>query len=148
VHRVISGVLLGTVVMLSPLVPARTLAQATDANLDRTFRLEWSKDGRKVNGYVYNTTSRHAAYMQLLVEGVDAAGNVVNSTKTWVRDIPPNFRAYFDVAVSDAPSYRISILSYKWIQEIASGDPAAPIPVSAAQVYTKETLEGVDASGS
>jgi hypothetical protein len=95
-------------------------AQATDVNLDRTFRLEWSKDGRKVNGYVYNITSRHAANMQLLVEGVDASGNVVNVTTTWVRDVPPNNRAFFDVPVPDAPSYRVSILSYKWIQEIGS----------------------------
>jgi len=58
--------------------------------------------------------------MRLLVEGVDGSGNVVNKTKTWVVDVPPNNRAFFDVSVPDAPSYRVSILSFNWIQEIAS----------------------------
>jgi hypothetical protein len=117
---VIAGSLLGTVVMLSALAPASAPVQAAEASQDGPFRLEWSKDGRQVNGYVYNPTSRYAAYMQLLVEGVDPSGNVVNKTKTWVRDVPPNNRAFFESSVPDASSYRVSILSYKWIQEIAS----------------------------
>jgi hypothetical protein len=125
-RRVIACSLLAIVAMLSALALARgsaqsvEVAQAVDATVDPTFRLEWSKDGRRVNGYVHNPTSRYAAYMQLLVEGVDPAGNVVSQTKTWVRDVPPNNRAFFEVSVPDAPSYRVSILSYKWIQEIAS----------------------------
>jgi hypothetical protein len=119
-RRVIAGSLLGTVVMLSALTPPRAPVHAAETSQDGPFRLEWSKDGRKVNGYVYNVTSRYAAYMQLLVEGVDPSGNVVNNTKTWVRDVPPNNRAFFESSVPDAPSYRVSILSYKWIQEIAS----------------------------
>ena len=106
--------------MLSALTPVSASLQVAEASQDGPFRLEWSKDGRKVNGYVYNPTSRYAASMQLLVEGVDPSGNVVNTTKTWVRDVPPNNRGFFDVSVPDAPSYRVSILSFKWIQEIAS----------------------------
>jgi len=56
----------------------------------------------------------------LLVEGVDGSGNVVNKTTTWVVDVPPNNRAFFHVSVPDAPSYRVLILSFNWIQEIAS----------------------------
>jgi hypothetical protein len=119
-RRVIAGSLLGTVVMLSALGPPRAPGHAAEASQDGPFRLEWSKDGRKVNGYVYNPTSRYAAFMLLLVEGVDPSGNVVNKTKTWVRDVPPNNRGFFDVPVPDAPSYRVSILSFKWVQEIAS----------------------------
>src|SRR5262249_35820014 len=87
-----------------------------------TRRSAWSgrRRGRKVNGYVYNQPSRYAARMSLLVEGVDASGTVVAATPTWVPDVPPNNRAYFQVAVPDAPSYRITIVSYNWIQEIAS----------------------------
>ena len=126
--------------MLSALAPTSVPAQTAETSQDGPFRLEWSKDGRTVNGYVYNTTSRHGAYMQLLVEGVDGAGNVVSTTKTWVRDIPPNNRAFFDVAVPDASSYRVSILSYKWIQEIATiVDRREVVPVS--EVYSKETLD-------
>ena len=117
--RVIGRLLPGAVVLLALFAPPPGPAQAVDTILDSPFRLEWSKDGRKVNGYVYNPTSRYAAMMQLLVEGVDPSGNVVNQTKTWVRDVPPNNRAYFETPVPDASSYRVSILSYKLIQEIA-----------------------------
>jgi hypothetical protein len=85
--------------------------------LDRYFRLEWSKNGRNVNGYVYNTSNRRASRMQLLVKGLDASGKVVTKTTTWVPDVPPNNRAYFEVAVPRAPSYRVSVLSFDWIED-------------------------------
>ena len=119
-RRVIACSLLAIAAMLSALPPARVPAQSVEAGQDGPFRLEWSKNGRKVDGYVYNLTSRHAAHMQLLVEGVDPSGTVVNTKKTWVLDVPPNNRGFFEVSVPDATSYRVSILSYKWIQEIAS----------------------------
>ena len=117
------GWLYGMVATLSAMAPAIALAPAAAQvreSPDPAFRVEWSKEGRKVNGYVYNQTSRYAARMSLLVEGVDASGKVVAATRTWVPDVPPNNRAYFQVAVPDAPSYRITIVSYNWIQEIAS----------------------------
>ena len=55
--------------------------------------------------------------MQLLVEGLDASGQVVAKTTTWVRDVPPNNRAFFDVAVPNAPSYRVSVLSFDWVED-------------------------------
>jgi len=128
-RRVIASALLGTVSLVSFLSPTSAPVQAAETytresltreSLDQTFRLEWSKTARNVNGYVYNSSSRHAAYMRLLVEGVDGSGNVVNKTTTWVVNVPPNNRAFFDVSVPDAPSYRVSILSFNWIQEIAS----------------------------
>jgi hypothetical protein len=117
------GWLLGMVATLSAMAPAIAPAPAAAQvreSPDPSFRLEWSKEGRKVNGDVYNQTSRYAARMSLLVEGVDASGKVVAATPTWIPDVPPNNRAYFQVAVPDAPSYRITIVSYNWIQEIAA----------------------------
>jgi hypothetical protein len=139
VHRVIVRSILGAVTMLSAVAPTSVPAQTTQPSPDRPFRLEWSKDGSKVNGYVYNTTSRYAGYLQLLVEGVDASGNVVNTTKTWVRDVPPNNRSFFETSVPDAPSYRVSVLSYSWLQEIARTIRREAVPVS--DVYSKETLD-------
>jgi hypothetical protein len=139
VRRAIASSILGAVTMLTALAPTSSPAQPTQATADRPFRLEWSKDGPKVNGYVYNTTSRYAGYLTLLVEGVDASGNVVNTTKTWVRDVPPNYRSFFDVAVPGAPSYRVSVLSYSWLQEIAGTIRGEAVPVS--DVYSKETLD-------
>jgi len=123
-RRVIASALLGTVSLVSLLSPTSAPVQAAETDtresLDQHFRVEWSKTARNVNGYVYNSSNRHAAYMRLLVEGVDGSGNVVNKTTTWVVDVPPNNRAFFAVAVPDAPSYRVSILAFNWIQEIAS----------------------------
>ena len=104
-----------SVVLPGAPVPAAEIS--TRETLDRYFRLEWSKSGRNVNGYVYNSSNRRAAQMQLLVEGLDAAGTVATRTTTWVRDVPPNNRAFFDVAVPNAPSYRVSVLSFDWVED-------------------------------
>ena len=86
--------LLGMVAMVSALAPATVAAPAAaevQESSDRAFRLEWAKEGRKVDGYVDNQTSRHAAKMSLLVEDVDGSGKAM-----------------------------AAIASYSWIQEIAS----------------------------
>jgi len=123
VFRVIGTARVGTgtaAVLLSALL-AGALGQAaeiyTRETLDRDFKVEWSKAGRNLNGYVYNSSNRRAARMQLLVEGLDASGQVVAKTTTWVRDVPPNNRAFFEVAVPNAPSYRVSVLSFDWVED-------------------------------
>ena len=115
-----ASILLASVLICSPLAvttPVPAAAVYTKETLDQYFRLEWSKAGRNVNGYVYNSSNRRASRMQLLVEGVDASGKVLAKTTTWVRDVPPNTRAYFDVSVPDAPSYWVSVLTFDWIDD-------------------------------
>jgi hypothetical protein len=85
--------------------------------LDHYFRLEWSKAGSAVNGYVYSSANRRAVRMQLAVEGLDGSGKVVTKTLTWIRDVPPNNRAYFETPVPNAASYRVRILSFDWIED-------------------------------
>jgi hypothetical protein len=114
-----AGWLLGIVATFSALAPAIAAAEVQES-LDRVFRLEWSKEGQKLSGYVYNLTSRYAARMRLRIEGVDASGNIMATQRTWVPDVPPNNRTFFEVKVGDAPGYRITIESYNLIQEIAS----------------------------
>ena len=103
-----------SLVLTAPLTASDVYTKET---LDQYFRLEWSKAGRNVNGYVYNSSFRRAVRMQLLVEGVDPSGTVLNKTTTWVRDVPPNNRAYFDVSVPTAPSYRVSVLTFDWVDD-------------------------------
>jgi hypothetical protein len=98
----------------APVLAAEIYAPET---LDRYFQLEWSRAGKNVNGYVYNTGNRRAAHMILLVEGLDGAGNTVTKTTTWVRDVPPNNRAFFQVAVPTAATYRVSVLSFDWVED-------------------------------
>lgn len=116
------GWLVGAVATFPALAPAIVPSPAAEAqeSLDRLFRLEWSKEGQKLSGYVFNLTSRYAARMRLRIEGVDASGNIMATQRMWVPDVPPNNRTFFEVKVSDAPGYRVTIESYNLIQEIAS----------------------------
>ena len=113
---------LGTALaLLAGAAPMNGLARAAEVyapeTLDRYFKLEWSRAGRNVNGYVYNAGNRRAAHMILLVEGLDGSGNTVNKTTTWVRDVPPNNRAFFEVAVPTAAAYRVSVQSFDWVED-------------------------------
>jgi hypothetical protein len=97
--------------------PARAAELYAPQTLDQYFKLEWSRSGKSVNGYVYNTGNRRAAHMILLVEGLDRAGATVTKTTTWVRDVPPNNRAFFEVAVPTAAAYRVSVQSFDWVED-------------------------------
>jgi hypothetical protein len=97
--------------------PARGAELYAPETLDRYFTLEWSRAGRNLNGYVYNTGNRRAAHMILLVEGLDGSGQAANKTTTWVRDVPPNNRAFFEVAVPTAAAYRVSVQSFDWVED-------------------------------
>jgi hypothetical protein len=107
--------ILGAAGTFAPPAPAGDVV--SKETIDAYFRLEWSKAGRKVNGYVYNSSNRRAGHMQLLVEGLDPGGAVVNKTSTSVRDVPPNNRAFFESSVAEAPSYRVSIISFDWVED-------------------------------
>jgi hypothetical protein len=112
---VLAAVLTSAAGTFVPSAPAGDVV--SKETIDAYFRLEWSKSGRKVNGYVYNSSNRRAGHMQLLVEGLDPAGAVVSRTPTSVRDVPPNNRAFFEVSVGEAPAYRVSIVSFDWVEE-------------------------------
>jgi len=113
---------LGTaLVLLGAAGPSNAPAGAAELyapeTLDRYFQLEWSRSGKNVNGYVYNTGNRRAAHMILLVEGLNGAGKTVAKTTTWVRDVPPNNRAFFEVAAPTAAAYRVSVQSFDWVED-------------------------------
>ena len=107
--------------LLASTGPIDGLARAAELyapeTLDRYFQIEWSTAGRNVSGYVYNAGNRRAAHMILLVEGLDGSGKAVNKTTTWVRDVPPNNRAFFEVAVPTAAAYRVSVQSCDWVED-------------------------------
>ena len=112
---VLAGSLVAAAGAVAPPAPAGDVV--SKETIDAYFRLEWSKSGRKVNGYVYNSSNRRAGHMQLLVEGLDPAGAVVSTTSASIRDVPPNNRAFFETSVGEAPSYRVSIISFDWVEE-------------------------------
>lgn len=116
-RRVVAAVVLMGAVVLAG-APGHTGDNYAPATLDRYFRFEWTKSGRAISGYVYNSSNRYASHMQLLVESVDRSGTVVAKTTTWVlRGVPANNRAFFEVSVPDAPAYRVRVLSFDWVDD-------------------------------
>lgn len=100
---------------------AGVAAVFSEQTLDQRFRIEYqvTPDQSKpvLDGYIYNVYSGlSAAHMQLAIERLDASGNVIATSTTWVLgDVPPNNRAYFTTRVEPATSYRVRILSFDWI---------------------------------
>ena len=97
-------------------------AQGFSRPAEADLRLDWSgSDDRRgrpqVSGYIYNARAgSYATGVQLLVEALDAAGQVVGSTRGFViGDVPPSDRSYFEVrAPAKAASYRVTIQSFTW----------------------------------
>jgi hypothetical protein len=115
-----TGVVLGLLAVLT-MASAGAAAVFSQQTLDERFRIEYqvTPDQSKsvLDGYIYNVYSGlSAAHMQLAIERLDASGNIIGTSTTWVLgEVPPNNRAYFTTRVEPAASYRVRILSFDWI---------------------------------
>ena len=70
-----------------------------------------------VGGYVYNDYGSVAAGVRVVVEQLDAAGQVTASTGTLVGTVPNMSRTYFEVPLRSAPgTYRVRITAYEWVE--------------------------------
>ena len=115
------------VVLLAPLLLATTLAASplyAPESLERWFQLQWDvrpgTSGPTLEGYVYNKTDNQAERMQLSIEQLDATGNVVGRTTTWVLgNLPPGDRSYFRTRVPEMASYRVTVLSFNWLSKLS-----------------------------
>jgi hypothetical protein len=123
IQLVTSWALVGTLMILG-LAPSNSQGQPQPHALIRPegdFRLEWeqrqAQRGPLIAGYVHNNGGTTAGKVSVLVEGLDGAGRVVNATIGYVTGTVPAFnRAYFEVRVPDAASYRVSVSSFEWIK--------------------------------
>jgi len=91
-----------------------------DATIAEYFRLEWQATpgarGPEIAGHVDNVGNLPVDRMQLLVERLDAGGAVLGASRTWVMGvIAPQHRTYFAARVAPATSYRVSILTFDWM---------------------------------
>lgn len=118
-RRLAAGVALVAACLLGP--AAIALAQGGEnVQGDRYFRVEaeprQTRRGPALAGYVYNSYGMTAHRVELLVEGLDASGNVVSSTIGHVSGtVPPFDRAYFEVRVpAGAASYRARVRWWEW----------------------------------
>ena len=114
------GLALAIAVMTSSGVADGATALYAQETLDRYFRIEHevaqTATRPVVSGYVYNLNpGTPAERMQLSIEGLDASGNVVGTTSTWVLgNVPPGNRAYFSARAVPAASYRVQVLAFDW----------------------------------
>jgi hypothetical protein len=89
---------------------------------DHWFRLEWEPvvrpEGRQIDGYIYNNYGAAAGNVQILAQGMDASGNVVNQKIAWVPGLVPAMnRSYFKVTgLPAAPQYRVSVWAFDFVQ--------------------------------
>jgi len=96
-------------------------AVMSPSGIDPRLRLDWevtqTRNGRPViTGYIYNDYMRAAINVRLLVEALDASGQVIDRAYGFVPGVVPVFnRNYFDVRLKTAgASYRITVTSFEW----------------------------------
>ena len=84
------------------------------------FAVDWQAGVRRgrpvVSGHVVNTYGLAAQQVRVLVESLDAAGQVTATKVGYVSgDVLPGPRLYFEVPVERAaPAYRVVVLSWDW----------------------------------
>jgi len=110
--------------VLVAVVPVATgraaAANYAQESLDRYFRIEYQVEPSAarpvVSGYVYNMhPGLPADRMQLAIEALDASGNVVGTSSTWIfGGVPAGNRGYFSAPVVPAASYRVQVLFFDW----------------------------------
>ena len=106
---------------ISATTPGPGWSDPTLATPARDLSVEWERRhaarGPVIAGYVVNSYGIPAARVSVLVEGLDSAGQVVNETVGYVAGtVPALGRAYFEVKVPDATSYRVLVASSDWIK--------------------------------
>ncbi len=123
--RALRAMLAGTegflllVVVASP-VYAQTTTPLSPLVLDGEsyFSLDWqaaeARGRTVVRGTIMNTSNYRARRIQLLIEGLDANGTVVNQRVEWLgSDLTPTHRIYFESPVGGpAASYRVRVFAF------------------------------------
>jgi hypothetical protein len=93
---------------LSPLV----------ADWSSYFSLDWQTaragDRTVIRGTIRNTSDYRARRIQLLIEGLDAAGTIVNQRVEWLgSDLTPGSHLSFESPISGpAVAYRVSVFAF------------------------------------
>ena len=89
---------------------------------ENQLRADWSAqalgDRTRLTGAVYNGWVMWARDILLLVDSLDATGQVARRTQTrlW-RPIGPGSSSYFDLTLPTAASYRVQIVGVRWLTD-------------------------------
>ena len=89
---------------------------------ERLFHVEWTaREERagmsRMTGYVYNDYGQAAEDIELLITGLDSAGQPVSTAIEHLSDtVPARGRGFFDVQVPESPSYRVDVESFEFAE--------------------------------
>jgi len=103
------------------LKPSATVT-TTVVGWESWLRLDWTAqtrpDGTDIDGYVVSFRGAPIHNVQVLAQGLDAAGNVVATKIDWVQGIVPGHqRTYFRIAgLPRAERYRVSVWTFESIE--------------------------------
>src|SRR5262245_22521843 len=93
------------------------LTQGWEQHLAVTWSLDQRPGGQSVDGYVRNISPYDLANVRVLVEGLDANGQVAAQ---YLGRLPGELRGggrlYFEVPVVPAASYRVRVFSYERLE--------------------------------
>jgi len=109
------------VLLTAPVASAQSLTPHFPA-WERYFGVSWEPVERRgqpwLGGYVVSKWGETATGVKLLVESLDANGQVVGQRVEWLNSVVPVFsRTYFEVpAPPRAASYRVSMYSFDFPQ--------------------------------
>ena len=98
--------------------PATTSAQSfAIQGVEHYLRVQWeTSQGRRgpvVAGYVYNLYGQTADRVRLVIETLDANGQVTGSTYAHLLgQVPSGGRGYFEAPAPTTPSSRVRVLSF------------------------------------
>ena len=118
------GLLLTVLQATALSVPAASAAplQPLVIGWEQFFKLTWTVSEHKgravVSGRIYNNWNFAAASVRLLVDELDADGQVVDQTVSWLGfTLTPGTTAPFEIAVSrSTPNHRVSVFAFDWVQ--------------------------------
>jgi hypothetical protein len=108
----LAGVVAGTA---SPTAAAEL--QPLMLGWERLFTVDWQSAQHRgkpvVEGYVTNVSPYHTTNIRVLVESLDAGGQVTGQQVAWVPgELLGGARVFFQVPAAPAPAYRVRVFSY------------------------------------
>jgi hypothetical protein len=100
----------------TPALPLTTMAPGWEQYFGVTWETAQRGGGTVLRGEVTNQFSMVADRVRLLVEDLDAGGQITGQRVIWVgRPIGPAQQSYFETPVpGTAASYRVSVYSFSW----------------------------------
>jgi hypothetical protein len=115
-------ILVLVVLVLAPVLPAPAAElQPLMAGWERHFTVTWQPGEYRgkpvVEGYVNNVSPYSTRSIRVLVDSLDATGQVTHQQVAWVPgDLFGGSRLFFQVPAAPSPAYRVRVFSYDRVE--------------------------------